>query len=130
MRIHTHPAFDFVRPLLDRIDQSALLASLNALAHECGVEISFVPAPSHKLSAVDYERRIVEAREVIVDDNWHDRFNACIWLMFPVTKRVISELHVTLGIGEENRRPRRRDVLTLFDESGLLLVAIQLSATN
>jgi Protein of unknown function (DUF3025) len=122
MLLDTHPAFDFIRPLFDRIDQSAPLASLNALARERGVEISFAPAPEQKLSAVDYERRIVEAREVIVNSNWHDRFNACTWLMFPLTKRVISELHVTLGAGEENRRPRRRDVLTLFDESGLLLV--------
>jgi hypothetical protein len=125
MLLDPHPAFDFIRPLLDRVDrvdQSALLVSLNALARERGVEIAFVPAPEQKLSAVEYERRIVEAREVIVNDNWHDRFNACIWLTFPLTKRAISELHVTLGPGEENRRPRRRDVLTLFDESGLLLV--------
>jgi Protein of unknown function (DUF3025) len=122
MLLDTHPAFDFIRPQLDRIDRSALLASLNALARERGVEIAFVCAREQKLSAVDYERRIVHVREVIVHDNWHDIFNACVWLIFPQTKRVISELHVELGSGENNRRPRRRDVLTLFDESGLIFL--------
>jgi Protein of unknown function (DUF3025) len=116
------PAFDFIRPLLQRIDRNDLVASLNALARERNVELFFVAAPEQKLSAVEYERRIVEAREIVINDNLHDIFNACIWLTFPKTKRVISELHVELGAGEDNRRPRRRDVLTLFDESGLILL--------
>ncbi len=86
------------------------------------IDISFVRAPEQKLSAVEYESRIVSHRELIVHDNLHDLFNACIWLTFPKTKRAISELHVALGAGDNNRRPRRRDVLTLFDESGLILL--------
>jgi Protein of unknown function (DUF3025) len=119
---HPSPAFDFIQPLLQRIDRDNLVASLNALARERNIEITFVAAPEQKLSAVDYERRIVHVREVVVHDNWHDVFNACIWLTFPQAKRVISELHVELGCGENNRRPRRRDVLTLFDESGLIFL--------
>jgi hypothetical protein len=122
MLLDTHPAFDFVRPPLGRIDRSHLIVSLNSLARERKVDLTFVAAPEKKVSAVEYETRIVAARELIVNDGLHDLFNACIWLTFPKTKRIISELHVELGSGENNRRPRRRDVLTLFDESGLMLL--------
>jgi Protein of unknown function (DUF3025) len=121
----THPAFDFIRPLLDKIDANSRIASLNALAGERNVDLTFVPALEQKLSAVEYELKIVSHRELIVNDNWHDIFNACIWLAFPQTKRAISELHVAIGHGENNRRPRRRDVLTLFDESGVILLCKQ-----
>jgi Protein of unknown function (DUF3025) len=117
------PAFDFIQPLLQRIDRDDFIASLNTLARERKIEIVFVAAPEQKLAAVDYERRIVHDRELIVNDNWHDIFNACIWLTFPKTKRAVSELHVAIGHGENNRRPRQRDVLTLFDEAGLVLCA-------
>ncbi len=121
----THPAFHFIRPLLDAVvarDTTQKIATLNALAHDRGLDLRFARAPEEKLSAVEYETRIARDRELVVADNWHDLFNACVWLTFPRTKRAISELHVALGAGENNRRPRRRDVLTLFDESGVILL--------
>ncbi|MGL5003054.1 MAG: DUF3025 domain-containing protein [Casimicrobium sp.] len=118
----SHAAFDFIHPVLDVINRENYVASLNSLARERAIDLRFIPAPEQKLSAVEYETRIVSHRELIVNDNWHDVFNACIWLTFPQTKRIISELHVALGAGENNRRPRRRDVLTLFDESGAILL--------
>jgi Protein of unknown function (DUF3025) len=124
----SHPAFDFIRPLLEAIERTdprrfdGRIAALNELARDRNICMAFVPAPEQKLSAVEYETRVASHREVIVNDNWHDLFNACVWLTFPKTKRIISELHVALGPGKNNRRPRRRDVLTLFDESGVLLV--------
>jgi Protein of unknown function (DUF3025) len=120
--INDHPTFDFIRPLLKRIDRANLIASLNGLAREREIDLKFVAAPEKKLSAVEYETRIAHDHELIVNDSLHDLFNACIWLTFPKTKRTISELHVELGAGDNNRRPRRRDVLTLFDESGLMLI--------
>jgi hypothetical protein len=120
-----HPAFEFLRPILSRIDFGDTLRSLNTLARERAVDLKFVGAPPGKVAAVDYETRIVTSRELIVSDTPHDHFNACIWLTFPKTKRVISEIHVELGRGENNRRPRRRDVLTLSDESGLILLCAE-----
>jgi hypothetical protein len=117
-----HPAFDFIRPLLDLIDRNNSIASLNAVAHAREIDLKFIAAPDKKISAVEYETRIANDHEFMVNDGLHDLFNACIWLTFPKTKRTISELHVELGSGENNRRPRRRDVLTLFDESGLMLI--------
>ncbi|TAG80751.1 MAG: DUF3025 domain-containing protein [Burkholderiales bacterium] len=120
--IDSHPAFDFVRPILDQIDRHRLHDSLNALARNRGIDIAFVPPPEQRVSAVEYETRIAKKHELITANSWHDLFNACIWLTFPLTKRAISELHVSLGTGIDNRRPRRRDVLTLFDESGIVLL--------
>ena len=86
---------------------------------------SFVPPPARTLSAIDFERRVVEQNELIVRANsLHDLMNALVWLTFPKTKRAISEAHVALGVNKDSKtRPRRRDVLTLFDESGLIVLS-------
>ena len=93
----------------------------------------FVAPPSRAISAIDYERRVVEDNELIVRaDNLHDVMNALVWLTFPKAKRAISEAHVALGGDADglprhraapHRRPRRRDVLTLFDEAGAIIVS-------
>ena len=59
----------------------------------------FVPPPPRTVSAIDYERRVVEQNELIVRaGNLHDVMNALVWLTFPKTKRAISEAHVALGV--------------------------------
>ncbi len=85
----------------------------------------FVPPPARAVSAIDYERRVVEQNELIVrGDNLHDVMNALVWLTFPKTKRAISEAHVALGVTADGKtRPRRRDVLTLFDEAGAIILS-------
>ena len=41
----------------------------------------FVPPPPRTVSAIDYERRVVEQNELIVrTDNLHDVMNALVWL--------------------------------------------------
>ena len=74
---------------------------------------------------MDFERRIVEQNELIVrPNNLHDTVNAIVWHAFPKAKRVISETHVALGAAATaNGRPRRRDILTLFDEAGALIIS-------
>ena len=74
---------------------------------------------------MDFERRIVEQNELIVrPDNLHDTVNALVWHTFPAAKRAISETHVALGAAATaNGRPRRRDILTLFDEAGALIIS-------
>jgi Protein of unknown function (DUF3025) len=85
----------------------------------------FIPPPARTLSAIDFERRVVEHNELIVrPDNLHDLLNALVWLTFPKTKRAISEAHVALGVNQDGKtRPRRRDVLTVFDESGMIVLS-------
>jgi len=85
----------------------------------------FVLPPTRALGAIEFERRVVEQNELVVrPDNLHDLMNALIWLTFPRTKRAISEAHVALGVTTDGKtRPRRRDVLTLFDEAGIVLLS-------
>lgn len=84
-----------------------------------------VPPPVRAQGALDFERRIIEADELIVrPDNLHDTINAVVWRRFPQSKRAISEIHVALGSASTaNGRPRRRDILTLFDEAGAIIVS-------
>lgn len=86
-----------------------------------------IAPPARALGALEFERRLVEHNELIVrPGNLHDTVNALVWHVFPRSKRAISETHVALGVANTaNGRPRRRDVLTLFDEAGALIVSEQ-----
>ncbi len=53
--------------------------------------------------------------------NLHDLFNALAWLAFPRTKALINALHAEEIPREGGRRGRRRDLLTLLDEGGVLV---------
>jgi Protein of unknown function (DUF3025) len=90
-----------------------------------GLIPTFIPPPIRHLSAIDFERRVVEHNELIVRPNsLHDVLNALVWLTFPKTKRAISEAHVALGVTTDGKtRPRRRDMLTLFDEAGIIILS-------
>jgi hypothetical protein len=85
----------------------------------------FVPPPARAQSAIEFERRVVEHNELVIRPNsLHDLLNALVWLTFPCTKRAISEAHVALGVNSDGKtRPRRRDVLTVFDESGMIVLS-------
>ena len=116
----THPAF---APYISAYSlYQDIIAGRAPLPRDAPV---FVPPPPRALSAIDFERRVVEQNELIVrPDNLHDVLNALVWLTFPKTKRAISAAHVALGItADGSTRPRRRDVLTLFDESGIIVVS-------
>ena len=115
-----HPAFAPYREHSLSLDAACDLAWLPSAAVP-----RLVPPPPRALGAMDFERRIVEQNELIVrPDNLHDTVNALVWRVFPKTKRAISETHVALGAAATaNGRPRRRDILTLFDEAGALIIS-------
>ncbi len=85
--------------------------------------IRFVPAA--ELPGVDYEKHIFCTGEVSTrEENWHDLFNALVWSRFPRLKVAMNSLHFRqLGSGQEGGRGKQRDALTLFDESGVLVVS-------
>jgi len=128
------PIFAALTPLLGRLppDRFPRYDELSALATPTvvsggGAPISFVPpaAPSGEFSA-HYEVRIFETGEVQTRaDSWHDLFNALVWLAFPKTKAVLNghhygEIRARRG---ERLRGTARDVLTLFDEGGIVVAA-------
>jgi hypothetical protein len=73
----------------------------------------------------DYEAAILAGGQVPSRErNWHDLLNALIWLAFPRAKAALNAVQCA---ELERRRGTSRgavsDAATLFDESGLLLVA-------
>jgi hypothetical protein len=128
------PIFFALAPLIERCAWNPVpsLAQLNALLTPAvrsggGVRLRFVPpdAPSKDLEA-QYEMRVFRAGEVQTrPDNWHDVFNALVWLSFPATKALVNRHHYEelLARRGEPARGTARDVLTLFDEGGILVAS-------
>jgi Protein of unknown function (DUF3025) len=58
-------------------------------------------------------------------DHLHDWFNALCWLAFPRTKARINAMHAAAIPHEKGQRGRLRDLLTIFDEGGALVVSAE-----
>ena len=126
-----------------RLDRAARLCAQPPRVR--GGAVRFVPqggagslataAPTHGASAragaAAYESGIAETGLVPLRTDGegaiHDYFNALCWLRWPATKARLNALHVAAIDGAEassgeRARGRLRDALTLFDESGAVLV--------
>jgi hypothetical protein len=91
------------------------------LSSKGGSPIRFVPAGN--LPGVEYEKHIFSTGEVSTREaNWHDLFNALAWCRLPCLKVAMNAVHFSeLGSGAKGSRGKRRDALTLFDESGVIV---------
>ena len=71
-----------------------------------------------------YEIGVFESGRVATrPENLHDWFNALAWLAFPRTKARINALHAReMPRDEKGRRGPLRDLLTIFDEGGAIVV--------
>lgn len=128
------PNFEAQRPLIERLPEHRYPTNedLNALVQPGvrsggGAPISFVPpAPPSRRFDDQYEVRIFRTGEIPTRrENRHDLFNALVWMSFPRTKAVINRLHfeqMRVRWGSANRGTAR-DVLTLFDEGGLVVAS-------
>jgi hypothetical protein len=127
------PLFDSIREPLDKLTEATVppgIARLNEIAAGIqnfrGVPIKFV-ANDDVSATSHYETRIAESGEIATRENWHDFFNATTWLSFPSAKSAISEMHAQLlsmrGKSELRARSTPRDVLTLFDEGGIVVTS-------
>lgn len=92
-----------------------------ATSHKTPMFVNSVEA----LGALAYEKRVYEG-EIPTRDIAHDWYNGQVWLKFPQAKRFINQKHVadssSRHVQSANGRSRLRDALTLFDESGALLL--------
>jgi len=75
-----------------------------------------------------YEQHIADTGEVETRaGNWHDLFNALVWIAFPRAKAAINAQHAAIlaegGEREARRRSPERDALTLFDEGGVVVAS-------
>jgi hypothetical protein len=84
-----------------------------------GKPVRFVPpAPADPYYEVHlYDTGCVATRA----RNWHDFFNALVWLAYPRTKATINALHARQIPLEGGKRGRVRDLLTIFDEGGAIV---------
>lgn len=123
------PAHDWMQPWVARLPaQFPSCEDLNILLDPqrhhtaSGHLLRFVAADALPAPA-GYEAHVHASGEVPTrPHSWHDLFNALAWIAFPRTKRRINELHQRhLAEAAGGRRGTARDVLTLLDESGVLV---------
>ena len=118
-------------PRLERLNELSLQRDLRNQADK---PIRFV-APAGAASAMAYELQIATSGEIPTRENLHDLLNAMQWLSFPQLKRAINTEHVKglqdePGVEAKSRpkvRSKARDVLTMFDESGVIVASADAS---
>ena len=115
------PTLDDLRRLADAREPRVLTRS--------GTPLHFVEQAGKAAGFEDkYEVRIYLKGEVQIRmSNWHDLLNALVWLTFPRAKAALNERHYLAlrkqqAAGAPNRGPEQ-DVMTLFDEGGVIVVA-------
>jgi len=73
-----------------------------------------------------YEPRIYLRGELQTRSrNWHDFFNALVWLQFNDTKQALNRLHYfeALQRDEKSNRSKVENVVALFDECGCIIIS-------
>ena len=128
-----HPAFAPYRELIDAlglVHERPSLDALNALAtahgttQAHGLPLRFFE-PDGRLSARDYETHILQTGQAPTRaDTWHDVLNALVWLHFPRFKAALNAAHgEAIALETSATRGRRRDALTMLDESGVWVMS-------
>lgn len=124
---YASPLFEPLRPWLKQLpahpDARALaeLAERYPIHTASGQQLSFVPP---QLDGLAYECRIWESGAVETrPDNWHDFFNALVWLSFPRAKVVVNASHERAMNPDGQARGSVRDALTHFDECGIVVLS-------
>ncbi len=77
------------------------------------------------LTAVSYESGIAKTGAIPTrTDNWHDLFNALVWIRYTRIKRTLNRAHLN-QLDSAGKQPgvrnRMRDYVTLVDETGIVL---------
>jgi len=131
------PLFSPLHPVLGYLESvdfpslqncNALLTVHNPpITVQSGALLRFVPQQSGKLPFIaQYEPRCYLKGEVQMRaKNWHDLFNALVWLSFPRSKTALNARHYHALMDERTQgnsvRGALRDVNTLLDESGVIV---------
>jgi len=104
-------------------DLQRLLSSAPPVLVHSGLPLTAVAQPVR--FPLGYEARAYERGELQVRaENWHDLFNALVWRMCPRAKAAVNQAHYAASrASEPARRGPRRDALTLFDESGIVVAS-------
>ncbi|MCU7938895.1 MAG: DUF3025 domain-containing protein [gamma proteobacterium symbiont of Bathyaustriella thionipta] len=104
--------------LLALLDEPIILSS--SLPLDMKAQDDTLPFPEMGYEERVYKKGIVSTRE----QNWHDLFNAFIWLLFPKTKVLLNDLHMQeLKKQPGKKRTPARDAITHIDESGIIIAS-------
>jgi hypothetical protein len=111
------------------LDQLNALVAGHAVTTGNGQPLQFVPPGGSTLA---YEERAWLRGEIEMRiDNWHDAYNALVWLSFPRAKAALNRKHYLTMIERRSTgckdRGRLRDALTQFDECGLVVACADMS---
>lgn len=132
------PLFEPLYPALQHLVGQSFpdLATWNRLLEEhypgirvhSGHPLRFVAQEHGRLAfESQYEPRCYLNGEVQTrEHNWHDLFNALVWLIFPRAKAAINLRHYQALQGAHDGHSQRgkvRDMATLLDESGVIVVS-------
>ena len=88
-----------------------------------GKAVSLLPQIAGALRT-PYEKTLFEKGEMgFRERNWHDFFNVLACVVFPLVKSALNARHyAALGLEAPGKRGSERDALTLFDESGVIVL--------
>lgn len=105
-----------------------LAAHYPGISVHSGQRLRFVAQEQGRLGfESQYEPRCYLNGEVQTrENNWHDLFNALVWLTFPKSKAAINERHyqaLRSAHDGHSQRGKVRDMATLLDESGVIVVS-------
>ena len=100
------------------------LAQAQDLRNAAGCAVRFAEQTA-ACGQLDYEQQILDTGQVPTRiASAHDFFNALIWLTFPQTKAALNAAQCReLADAPKGQRSPASNAATLFDESGLVLVA-------
>lgn len=114
------------KPFVDQGDWPGLDDFQQQFVLQGGV-VKPVPQAGKPKSFEDhYEPRIFLKGELQTRlQNWHDFFNALIWLRFPSTKSALNRLHYESAVQRQQKTNRSplENAITLFDECGMIVVS-------
>lgn len=114
-----------------QLDAFNALAATRDLVNALSLPLRFV-TPQQPLPARDYEQQILRTGLIPTrTDTWHDVMNALVWLRFPRFKAALNATHVAaMGDETSSLRGRRRDALTMLDESGVWVTSARASLSD
>lgn len=113
-------------PNQKKIPSTELLNTFLNTSNKNNKLLKFIPQDQKlQFPELGYEQRIYKHGLIATrENNWHDFFNAMVWLMFPKTKSALNAIHFHEEAKQkDNKRSRKRDLLTLFDENGVIVIA-------
>lgn len=137
------PAHPLQSPYLVHADGNLVLPALSYLNQQAeAIGITTGGGKSLRFTepdeTADYERRaFISGLIATRDANWHDAFNALVWLKFPLSKQALNHAHMQAraeqtrsGDLASRQRSRIGDLLTQFDECGVVVVGDSERARN